>query len=330
MTSFPFDSQACVVTGVAGFVGSHLAERLLALGYKVVGVDNFFSGNLRNMASFSNHPSFTFYERSITESALLLELKERHPDLTCCFHLAAIVSVPHSLEYPEETMAVNYRSTLALLNQSDELGFSRFVFAGSAAEYGNDQRLPLREEYASDSTNHLSPYGYSKYLASKEVASRLHGRALRCFNIYGPRQDPKSPYSGVISRFMDMAMTKKPLTVFGDGQQTRDFIFVSDIVEAYLAASSIEREASNAETGVYNVGSGESCSVLELAEIVRKLTDNHTSRTFLPERSGDIRHSLASIEAFGRATSWSPRVSLREGLRITMDSMTADALFNGF
>jgi len=314
-----------VVTGVAGFVGSHLAERLLALGYHVVGVDNFSSGYPKNMASFFDHPAFLFHERSVCEAGLLADLRSCHTglDLVCFFHLAAIVSVPYSLDHPEETMEVNLGATTALLREAEGLDSTAFVFAGSAAEYGNDERLPLIEEYAGEDTVHVSPYGRAKFLASRAVAASPHGVALRCFNIYGPRQDPGSPYSGVISRFADKAAAGEALTIFGDGQQTRDFIYVSDVVEAYIHAAGLARSASAVPNGIYNVGTGKGTSVLELAQIVIELTGNRKPITFLPERPGDIRLSVASVAAFQKTAGWRPTISLADGLRRTLGSVTS-------
>jgi UDP-glucose 4-epimerase len=311
--------KGCVVTGVAGFVGSHLAERLLSLGYEVVGVDNFFSGYPNNMAGFRAHPAFTFYECSITEPFLLERLREKHPELECCFHLAAVVSVPYSVDHPEETMEINWNSTANLLDEAVRLGFRSFLFAGSAAEYGEEGRLPIREEYASDETVHLSPYGRSKYLSSQRTGSSPIGVALRCFNIYGPRQDPRSPYSGVISRFVDLAFSRKPLTVFGDGLQTRDFIYVGDMVGAYVRAAGLDGTGSMVPNGIYNIGTGERTSILRLAEVINELAGNPEPTSFLSERPGDIVHSVAAVDGFGRVSGWSPQVGLRDGLHATLD-----------
>jgi UDP-glucose 4-epimerase len=290
---------------------------LLAKGYTVVGVDNFFSGYPHNMASFRDNPGFAFYERSITETGLLSELHRRHLDLAYCFHLAAVVSVPYSVAHPEETMEINHRATLALLGEAARLQVRAFVFAGSAAEYGDDTRMPLREDYPTEhGTHHVSPYGRAKFLASRPA-----GVALRCFNIYGPRQDPSSPYSGVISRFIEMGVKNEPLTIFGDGGQTRDFVYVADVVEAYLHAAGLHGSASGSppSPAIYNVATGSAASVLELAENIKKLTGNSKDIVFLPERPGDIRHSLAAIERFWQATGWKPRMSLLDGLRETLE-----------
>lgn len=313
----------CLVTGAAGFVGSHLAERLVAEGHHVVGVDNFFSGKPDNLIQLLDQPDFTFHERCITEPGLLKELKAQHPDLEWCFHLAAIVSVPYSVDHPEDTMRVNHQATRDLLHESEKLGFRAFAFAGSSAEYGEEKRLPLKETYATENTQHLSAYGRSKYLASREVAMSPCGIALRFFNIFGPRQDPGSPYSGVISKFVSLALAWKPLTIYGDGLQTRDFIYVSDVVEAYLSAARLCMHPAGTETRLYNVGTGKSISILALAGSINELIESHEQPVFCPERPGDIRFSVGSVDAFCKATGWSPRVSLLEGLRNTIEWSTS-------
>jgi UDP-glucose 4-epimerase len=322
--------EGCLVTGVAGFVGSHLAERLLHHDYLVVGVDNFFSGFPHNMKGFVDHPNFVFYEQSVTDDRVLTDLKARHPTLHYAFHLAAIVSVPYSVEHPEATMRVNYDATVRLASEAERLGFKALLFAGSAAEYGQDQRLPLLETYASLETAHVSPYGRSKFLASRIIASTRCGTALRCFNIYGPRQDPRSPYSGVISRFIELAVEGQSLTIHGDGLQTRDFIYVSDVVEAYLIAAGLSSGFSRPECGIYNIGTGHSTSVLELARTVNELADGQPSLNFGPERPGDIRFSVASVGAFSQATGWQAAIDLREGLRETIAWKISGSQREGF
>jgi UDP-glucose 4-epimerase len=275
------------------------------------------------MATFEHHPGFTFYQRSVTEPGLFAALLRDHPAMLAVFHLAAIVSVPYSVAHPEETLAVNHRATFNLLQDAGRLKGQLFVFAGSAAEYGTEERLPLRESYATAATPRLSPYGESKYLASSTVAASLEPRgiALRCFNIYGPRQDPSSPYSGVISRFLEQGCTQQALTIHGDGQQTRDFIYVTDVVDAYLHAAGLMGTTHPAPVaaGIYNVATGESTSVLRLAQIIQELTGNHPEPIFLPERPGDIRHSCASIARLQQASGWAPRVALKDGLQRTLE-----------
>ncbi|MEM5786681.1 MAG: NAD-dependent epimerase/dehydratase family protein [Syntrophobacteraceae bacterium] len=317
------NGELCLITGAAGFVGSHLAQRLLEMGFSVIGVDNFFSGRAANMISFRDHPEFTFRRADIREPDLLKRLKASHPGVCRCFHLAAVVSVPYSVAHPELTMEINHRASLRLMEEADRLEFKSFIFAGSAAEYGDDQRIPLHEDYASEATRHLSPYGLSKFLTSRAIANFPRGVSLRFFNIYGPRQDPASPYSGVISRFIDMAGKGSPLTIFGDGFQTRDFIYVSDVVDAYIAAAGLGNEGrkQKAIQGVFNVGTGGSTTVRELATTIIEVCGSRSAIDCLPERPGDIRHSLAAVGKFQEAAGWSAKVSLQEGLIETIREM---------
>lgn len=311
----------CLVTGCAGFVGSHLAERLLVLGHTVVGVDNFFSGHRRNMATFATNPNFHFYERSITDPDIITELREAHPGLDRVMHLAAIVSVPYSIDHEEETMRVNWEATRAMHEEATTLGFHSFVYAGSAAEYGDTKTLPTPETDADDSTVHLSPYGRAKYLSSILMKSGAMGCSLRFFNIYGSRQDPSSPYSGVISIFIDRFLARKGVTIFGDGENTRDFIHVSDVVDAYMLAAGIDAPPLR---GIYNVATGKGTTIRTLAETVAEVAGAEPVIEFAPPRQGDIIHSIADPSKIF-AKGFTPKVNLRQGLESTVDSVRNDA-----
>ncbi len=313
-----------VVTGAAGFVGSHLAEKLLELGHVVIGIDNSSTGKAENMEAFVNDPGFIFYEADIRDRDSMEQILDTHSPIECFFHLAAVVSVPFSVQHPEITHETNYKSTIRLLSRSRKAGAGAFVHAGSAAEYGNESRLPIKEEYASDETEHLSPYGRTKYLASREVArsSNPCGVSLRCFNIYGPRQDPTSQYSGVISRFIEQALKGIPLTVFGDGEQTRDFIFVEDVIHAYLLSAGINPangKKSPPKRGIYNVGRSESITINRLADIIKSIIDPELPVAHLEPRPGDIRHSLADISKTVRTFGWKPSWDMKEGLKKTIE-----------
>jgi UDP-glucose 4-epimerase len=319
------DKKTCVVTGCAGFVGSHLTEALLKLGHPVLGVDNLFSGVEENMESFRSHPHFEFLNRSITEANLLADLKERRPDLENVFHLAAIVSVPYSMSHPEETMLVNCVSSLALYEEASMLGLRSFVFAGSAAEYGAVESLPLKEGDAIQGEHdlglaalHASPYGRSKYMVSRYIEGAGYGCSLRFFNIYGPRQLPSSPYSGVISKFVGQALAGLALTIEGDGRQSRDFIYVEDAVLAYLLAAGLINGITAPITGVYNIGLEHRTTILELACLILEECGRKKEICFLPKRQGDIRHSQASVLKFREKTGFSGNVDLREGIRHTL------------
>jgi len=311
----------CLVTGCAGFVGSHLCDALLALGCTVVGVDNFFSGHRRNMAAFADHPEFHFYETCVTNTGELAALLARHAPLRVCFHLAAVVSVSWSMEHPERTLEVNYQASQRLHAACREQGARAFVFAGSAAEYGETGAAAIREEAATPDTVQASPYGRAKYLSSRLIEHSGFGVSLRCFNIYGPRQDPGSPYSGVISRFCQQALAGEPVTIFGDGGQTRDFIYVADVVQAYLLAAGLAGPHKIPLCGAFNVGRGESTSILELAAVVAGVAGSALAPRFSPSRPGDIRHSLADVGKLEAATGFLAGVAMREGLEKTVEWM---------
>ena len=311
------------MTGAAGFVGSHLAQHLLDDGHTVVGVDNFFSGSPKNMATFADHPRFSFLERSILEPGLISHILGRHPDIRAVFHLAAIVSVPFSMEHPRQTHEVNHDATLRLLADSEKGGVKAFVFAGSAAEYGDQTRLPIRESFATDQTIHASSYGKAKYLASKAVSRSSIGVSLRFFNIFGPRQDPSSPYSGVVSKFILSCLNGQGPVIFGDGGQTRDFVYVSDVVRAYVLAGGLFGQAPGA-FGLFNVGTGQKTRIMDLARIISEITQHPRDPEFSPSRQGDILHSVADVSKIRDRLGWRPRVSLEQGLKATIEWMRLD------
>ena len=327
--------KTCLVTGCAGFVGSHLTQSLLDMGHRVIGVDNFFSGKPQNMQAFITHERFTFLERSIAEPALFDELFRQSGPIRAVFHLAAIVSVPYSMTHADETYDINFLATERLLLAAEKHGATRLVFAGSAAEYGAEGRMPIKECYADDQTLQLSPYGNAKYLSSRAVSSSPIGVSLRFFNIFGPRQDPTSPYSGVISKFMAQALTDQSLTIFGNGEQTRDFVYVQDVVLAYLTAAGMVGQKL-LPTGVYNIGTGKAVKIVALARIVLILADKPNAIVvnigptngveldgqpvclFYPSREGDIVDSVADVTEMTTRSDWKAETVLSVGLARTI------------
>lgn len=320
--------HACLVTGCAGFVGSHLTDSLLAMGYPVVGVDIRPRNEAHNLADAFGNPLFHYLERDITHHEVLASASALCGDIRYIFHLAAVVMVAFSMEHPELTMATNYTATKALHDEAVKAGAKAFLFAGSAAEYGDDPRLPLKEEYATDETIHNSPYGRSKYLSSSLMQNSGFGCSLRFFNIFGPRQDPSSPYSGVVSKFITQAVDGKDLTIFGDGGQTRDFIYVSDVVHSYLIAAGIAPAPSTGVaaplSGIYNVGTGNSISVRELAGQVVANTGKGSNILFATPRAGDIYHSRADVSRFNDSTGFKAAVPFAEGLDRTISWMSEE------
>lgn len=308
----------CVVTGCAGNVGSKLTKVLLDRGAMVVGVDNFFSGLKENILQFKDNERFHLVERSIVEPGLLTSLAARAQGADCplyVFHLAAAISVPWSMEHPEETMAVNYEATLALHRQARDLGAKAFVFAGSAAEYGLPLTGAAREEQAGEPQ---SPYGWSKFESSKAIGDSGFGCSLRFFNLYGPARGEPGPYDGVVRRFLSQALAGQALTIHGRGDQTRDFVFVWDAVSAILTASGLDRGGEGLN-GVFNIGTGRSTSVLELAEHILRIAGSDAGVRFVPGRAGDITHSLANAEKFFAATGVRPATPLSRGLELALD-----------
>jgi UDP-glucose 4-epimerase len=298
-----------LVTGGAGFIGSHLVDALLQLGHEVTVLDDLSSGHRRNLEGTIDR--IQFVEGSVEDSELVRKSADGCAGI---FHLAAVVSVPKSIEDPIGSHRVNTMGTLHVLHAARTLG-AKVIFSSSAAVYGDDPEMPKHEALP---TIPISPYGVQK-LTGEEYAQlfhRLYGLSavcLRYFNVFGPRQDPRSPYSGVISIFAERARLGQPIRINGDGTQTRDFVFVEDVVRANLAAM-----ASDVEDGrTYNVGTGTSTELLSLANLVIELSGNTSRIEHRPPRPGDIHHSLASIERAKQELGYQPAVFLREGLRKT-------------
>ncbi len=296
-----------LVTGGAGFIGSHIVDALLARGDDVVVLDDLSSGSLDNLAHCMDRIRFT--SGSIVEEDLVARLAEGCRGV---FHLAAVVSVPQSVEQPLPVDRVNTFGTLCVLEAARRAG-ARVVFSSSAAVYGDDPSLPKTE---GSRTEPISPYGVQKLCGEKYLFAyhRLHGLqgvALRYFNVFGPRQNPRRMYSGVITLLSLRALKGEPLTIFGDGSQTRDFVYVRDVVAANLAAM----DAPEAPGIPMNIGTGRSTSVLELAEAIRREEGSSSEIVFGPPRPGDILHSRSDPSLAERAIGFRAAVSLGEGLR---------------
>lgn len=295
-----------LVTGGAGFIGSHLVERLLAQGDRVRVLDNLSTGKRANLP---RHKRLEFIEDDVRELAAC-EAAAAGSDAV--FHLAAVASVQASIDDPISTHAANFLGTLNLLEAARRRGVARFVFASSAAVYGDAEMLPVSEE---SRVRPLSPYAADKLSGEQylQFYARRHGlaaTAFRFFNVYGPRQDPASPYSGVISIFAERIRRGSPVTLYGDGRQTRDFVYVEDLVQVLLAA------LSNRATygGVFNVGCGCECSLLELLAELERLTGRAAERRHEPARAGDVRHSRAGVARLRAALGFVPVTPIRDGL----------------
>ncbi|WP_457567687.1 NAD-dependent epimerase/dehydratase family protein [Desulfurobacterium sp.] len=306
-----------LVTGGAGFIGSHLVEALVAQGRDVLVFDNFSTGKRENLPD-SNRVQVV--EGDISDKSHVERLFRKF-NFDTVFHLAAVASVAKSVENPEETHRTNFDGTLYLLQESVKHSVVRFIFASSAAVYGDLPELPKKE---TDPVKPLTPYAVDKFASERYVvnAFELYGlktTALRFFNVFGPRQDPSSPYSGVISIFVDRVIKSLKgedagITIFGDGKQTRDFIFVKDVVKALLL---VER-SHDAVGGVFNVGTGKATSLLDLLDYLAKIAGRLPPVHFAPPRRGDIKHSVADISAL-RGLGFSPSFTVEEGLRVLFE-----------
>lgn len=301
-----------LVTGGAGFIGSHLVRFLLPCG-RVRILDDFSTGTLDNLEEML--PAIELIRGSVTDASLVQKAVE---GCTVVFHLAAQVSVPLSLEQPVETFEVNVYGTQLLLEAARQAGVQRFVFASSAAVYGNTPRLPKRETMQ---PRPISPYAWSKWYG--ELLCRDYWRvyglptvSLRFFNVYGPRQNPHSHYAAVVPRWITAALTDRKPVVYGDGKQTRDFIYIDDLLQGiWLAATHPE-----AVGRVFNLASGRATSLLELLRAVEQAVGSPLEPQFAPPRPGDIRHSYADIRAAHGILGYEPRTTLQEGISQTLNA----------
>lgn len=297
-----------LVTGGAGFIGSHVVDALLAAGATVTVLDDLSNGSRDNLPA---HPRLRLVVGDVCDP---VAVSEALGDSTRVIHLAAIASVQRSVEDPVGTHRVNYEATLRLLDASRRLGVERVVYASSAAVYGDVQAPPVDELGAVDPS---TPYAIDKFMGEKALAyhQREHGLqcvALRFFNVYGPRQRADSPYSGVISQFVRRALAAEAVTVFGDGGQTRDFVFVGDVARAVVE---LALRSAPPSAPILNVGRGEDVSVLGLIDAIETVTALRLDRRFAGARSGEVRHSRASVERLRRELGWLPPTTLGAGLR---------------
>lgn len=298
-----------LVTGGAGFIGSHVVDRLIKIGHRVRIIDNLSSGRLENIQDHLTSGRVDFEIGDIGDSNLVAKNLK---GVEAVVHLAAIISVPLSIENPSLTFDTNFSGTLNMLRLSANEGIRRFVFASSCAVYGDPASLPLREV---EVTKPISPYAESK-LKAEQACLDLSGKqslqpvVLRFFNVYGPRQ-AKNEYSGVITRFIERTKQKLPLIIYGNGTQTRDFVNVIDIVEAILSSMT----KPQVEGEVFNVGTGKPTSVNELAKTVLELAGGKPQILYKEKRSGEIANSFADITKAKRLLDFEPTVSLKDGLR---------------
>jgi nucleoside-diphosphate-sugar epimerase len=304
--------QKCLVTGGAGFIGSNLVERLIGDGVQVRVLDNLTTGVLDNIEPFLG--DIDFKQGDVRD---LDALQEVMVGVEVVFHQAAVVSVPKSVEDPIEAAMVNDLGTLYVLEAARRASVRRVVFASSCAVYGDLPQLPKRENME---TRPLSPYAASKlhgetYALLYRDLYGLETVCLRYFNVYGPKQDPTSPYSGVISIFMDRAVRGELPTIFGDGEQFRDFVYVADVVQANLLAANRDNIAG----AVINLGTGSSVTVNSLWDNISQFAGVGGEPERVEERPGDIQESVADISRARELLAYEPLYSFEEGLKLTWE-----------
>lgn len=298
-----------LVTGGAGFIGSHLVDRLIAEGSGVTVLDNFDTGKLGNV---SGHKDLRIVKGDVRDYALIRRTVE---DVDAVFHEAALASIVLSVQDPLVANEINVTGTLNLLKASSDLGVKRFIYASSAAVYGNVSAPRKKEDMLLDPA---SPYGMSKLAAEKyaKIFYELYGLetvSLRYFNVYGPRQrfDEKWAYGGVISIFLDRLLKNMPPVVHGDGEQTRDFVYVKDVVEANMLAL----KKSGAAGEVFNVGTGKRITVNKVAQLLKEMTNKENlENVHADSRLGDVRHGYANISKAERILNYVPKFSIGQGL----------------
>lgn len=306
-------SGIVLVTGGAGFVGSHIAATLAARGARVRVIDDLATGHLENLEEIGG--DIDFVRGSLNDEETLARALE---GVELVFHEAAIPSVPRSVENPRETHRACAEATFALLLAARDRGVRRVVYAASSSAYGDQPTLPKVETMPPDP---LSPYAAAKLIGEYycQVFTRtykLETVALRYFNVFGPRQDPSSTYSGVISRFIAALSTGQTPVIYGDGEQSRDFTYVANVVDANLRAAETTRGIGQ----IINVANGERVTLNELLEKLKQLTGNSDVQAEYREaRVGDVKHSLADITRAREFLGYEPQVKLEEGLRHTID-----------
>src|SRR5437773_6474615 len=310
----------CLVTGGAGFIGSHVATRLAALGCRVRVVDDLSTGDESNLTELAGR--IEFLRGDLCDPEVCRQAVE---GVAVVFHLAAIPSVPRSLEDPWRSHDANVNASMRLLEACRKAGVRRVVYSSSSSVYGDCVVLP-KVETAEPLPR--SPYATSKlageqYVLAYARAGLIEGVALRYFNVFGPRQSPHSAYAAVIPRFFQAALDERPAVVYGDGQQTRDFTYVDNVVEANLLAAGAAGDTVNG--WVVNVGAGTRTALVGVVEIIGRIVGRPLAFVRQPPRPGDVRDSLASLERVKRLLGYEPKISLEEGLRRTWTWMTDGA-----
>lgn len=311
-----FQGCTVLVTGGAGFIGSHLTRSLLALGATVRVLDDLSYGHAKNVPA----------EAAFTHASILDDdaLRDAMEDCDFVFHLAAMMSVPMSVEQPLLCVEINIHGTVRVLEAAKDFGVKRLVFAASSAAYGETEQFPSREDQPTDC---CSPYAASKVsgellLTAFSHCYTLSTVSLRYFNVFGPRQDPQSAYAAVISAFADALVNDRRPTIFGTGRQTRDFVYVDNVIHANLLAGACEKPLVGE---VVNVGSGSRVSLLEILDLMGRHLGVEVDPVFDEPRAGDVMHSLADISRTKQLIGYEPVVPFEDGLKQTLDWMNSQS-----
>jgi len=315
-----------LVTGGAGFIGSHTVDALLARGCRVLVIDDLSTGYLKNLARWQNDPRLTFEKADITVdlAGRLKEITASIGPLDRIIHFAAQTAVPLSVDDPAEDIRINLGGTAQVLEYARRNNVAKVVFASSSAVYDDDAPVPVSED---STARPASPYGISKLSAEVylDYYMRYFGvkfTALRFMNVYGPRQDPKSHYSGVISIFMDRAVANAPITIFDDGEQTRDFVYVTDVAQAVVGACL----DGLADGDIINIGTGTEVTINLIARTILDLAGSKSVISHAPARAGDIRRSVTTMDKAVRLLKFDPKVDLRQGLEQTLAWVRSEAI----
>jgi len=292
-----------LVTGGAGFIGSHLVEKLVKKNYYVTVIDDLSTGDLKNLKSVKNKIKFIKLDLSKKKS-----LKKELKNISYVFHLAGLSKAAESIKKPKKYYRANVIGTLNLLNSLDKVKLKKFIYTASASCYGNAKEIPTSEK-AKIST--LTPYAFTKWKSEQIIMKyaknyKFPAISLRFFNIYGPRIKVSNAYSAVISIFLKKKRENKPLTVTGNGQQSRSFVYIEDSINALIKAAK-----SNISNEIFNVGAEKSIKIIQIAKLL------NSKIIFLPSRKGDPKYSNASIKKIKKVLNWRPKISIKKGISIT-------------
>jgi len=304
-----FEDKRILVTGAAGFIGSNLTNKLIELGAEVIGIDNLFNGSLENLENVIENKNFKFKKGDIRDLTFLLDVFE---DIDILYHEAAFTSVPQSILMPESCNDVNVNGTLNILNAARKMDVEKIIFASSASVYGDLPELPKREDMT---CLPISPYGVSKMTceAYMQVYHQIYGLktvSLRYFNVFGPRQKD-SPYSGVIAIWLERLINNKDLIIYGDGEQSRDFTYVKDVIQANILAAEYDIKGE-----ILNIGANSPINLTNLAKLFFEITNREDLEIIYTDpRPGDILHSYGDISKAKSKIKYQPQYTQKEGLK---------------